>query len=81
MVSTLKTLGTCCCSYGHIFDNYKTRIVHLQPVVIRHICRESNEAAYVLAIFALSNVLKLVWVEDCPPAIQGVVLVEQGRFI
>jgi hypothetical protein len=81
VVSPLKTLGPCCCSYGQIFDDYKTGIVHLQSVVIRHICRESNEAAYVLARFALSNVLKLVWVEDCLPAIQGVVLVEQGRFI
>jgi hypothetical protein len=60
VVTALKTPGPCWCSYGHIIDDTKTRIVYLHLVVIHHICRESNKTAYVLGRFALSNALELV---------------------
>jgi ribonuclease HI len=59
---------------GQLLDDIKTFFSHFNSVDVRHVRRDANKGAHVLAKCAISQLLDMVWVEECPPFIHSIVL-------
>jgi len=64
---------------GQLIMDTKSIMSSLDFVSFQHVKRDANKVAHCLAKFALSQMLDKVWVEDCPPIIQPIVLAEQAE--
>lgn len=63
--------------YGQIIDDIKLVLGSLRSWSIRHIRREANVAAHVLAKYAILNFDSHVWLEETPSCILDTVILEQ----
>jgi ribonuclease HI len=61
---------------GQLLDDIKTLFSHFPSVDVRHVRRDANKAAHVLAKCAISQMLDMVWVEECLPFIHIIVLAD-----
>ncbi|XP_062155083.1 uncharacterized protein LOC133863104 [Alnus glutinosa] len=64
---------------GQLIIDTKSILSSLDSVSFQHVKRDANKVAHCLAKFALSQMLDKVWVEDCPPIIQPIVLAKQAE--
>lgn len=62
VVSALNGEDPCHRMYGQLIEDIKSYFAHFSSVKVRHVQREANKAAHILAKCAISQLLDKVWV-------------------
>jgi hypothetical protein len=73
IVSTLGTRESSLRVYGQILDDIKSQFSFFLSVEVKHVRRNANRVAHVLAKYALSQLLDNTWIVECPSIIPNVV--------
>jgi hypothetical protein len=77
VVSAFMRPEPCWTAYGQLIEDTKIKLNSLGDRTVRHVCREVNTTAHIMAKFAISQMLDRVWIEQCSYFIQNIVLAEQ----
>jgi hypothetical protein len=76
IVSALGTRESSFRVYGQILDDIKSQFSFFSSVEVKHVRRNANRVAHVLAKYALSQLLNNTWITECPSIIQNVVVAD-----
>jgi ribonuclease HI len=77
---TVKALNkdqSCSSSYGQLINDIRVCLSSFLFHTVSHVSRQANNAAHVLAQYALALSSDLVWKEECPPPILHIVMAEK----
>jgi ribonuclease HI len=67
IVTALNKDHPCSSSYGQVIDDIRVHLSSFHNHFVSHVSRQANNAAHVLAQFALTLSCDRVWKEECPP--------------
>jgi hypothetical protein len=76
-VMALRKRGQCWSPHGHLIDDIKVLFQRVIPLEINHISRVANMAAHLMAKMAVNQGLDIIWMGECPPCMQSLILAEQ----
>jgi ribonuclease HI len=75
-ICALNQATPCMSGYGQMIEDIQVILLSFSSFVVRHVGWKANFAAQTLAKNELSLVSDLMWVEECPPSIQHIVISE-----
>lgn len=76
-VGALNQAKPCLSSYEQMIEDIRYLLLSFSAFAVRHVYRQANIAAHSLAKHALALNSEMVWLEECPPFILHVVIVEK----
>jgi ribonuclease HI len=80
IVDAIAGKGSYWCKYGHIIGDINEVIKGFRRCEVRHVRREANEAAHVLAKSAIRTKEEKIWLEEIPSIIIDIVNQEQAAL-